>query len=50
MGIILWQDKYIHDILHRASMSSCKPIDTHISASKLAMVSDCMFFDPTRFH
>ena len=31
-------------------MSSCKLVDTRISASKLVIVSACIFSDPTWFH
>jgi hypothetical protein len=47
---MLRQDKYILDILNRAGMSFCKPVDTLMSTSKVIMVLDCLFFDPTRFH
>jgi len=30
-------------------MSSCRPIDTPISTSKFAKVSDCLFSDPIYF-
>ena len=32
---MLRQDKYILDILHRVSMSSCKPVDTFFLLSRL---------------
>ena len=34
MGLMLRQHKYAFDILTRAGMVSCKPIDTSISTSK----------------
>jgi hypothetical protein len=49
MSLMLWQDKYVLDILHREAMSSCKPIHTLISTSKITMVPDCLFFDPICF-
>jgi hypothetical protein len=47
---MLRQDKYIIDILNRAGMSSCKPVDTLMSTSKVTMVLDCLFSNPTQFH
>jgi hypothetical protein len=47
---MLRQDKYILDILNRACMSSCKPIDTLMSTSKVTMVIDYLFSNLTRFH
>jgi len=35
MGLVLSQHKYVLDILNRAGMSSCKPVDTPASVSKL---------------
>jgi len=37
MGLMLRQHKYILDILTRAGMTSCKPVDTPVSPSKLAL-------------
>ena len=31
-------------------MTSCKPVDTPISTSKVTILSDPLFSDPTRFH
>lgn len=47
MSIMLQQDKYILDIFHWASMSSCKPVDTLMSTSKVVKVSDCFFLSYT---
>jgi len=49
LSIMLRQDKYILDILHRVGMSSCKPVNTHISTSMVIVVSGCFFFNPTCF-
>ena len=49
MGLMLRQQKYILDILTRAGMTSCKPVDTPISTSKVTILLDPLFFDPTRF-
>lgn len=49
MGLMLRQQKYILDILTRAGMTSCNPVDTPVSPSKLALQSDHPFSDPTRF-
>jgi histone deacetylase 1/2 len=49
MGLMLRQHKYILDILTRAGMTSCKPVDTPISTSKVTILSDPLFSDPTRF-
>jgi len=35
MGLMLCQHKYIIDILTRASMTFCKPVDTSISTFKV---------------
>ena len=50
MGLMLRQYKYILDILHPAGMSFCKPVDTSISTSKVTVMLDYLFFDPTQFH
>jgi len=49
MGLMLRQHKYILDILTRAGMTSCKPIDTLVSPFKLGIQLDHPFSDPTRF-
>jgi len=46
---MLSQHKYVLDILCRASMSSCKHVDTPASVSKLDLSSTVLFSDPTRF-
>jgi len=46
---MLRQHKYILNILTRAGMTSCKPVDTPVSPSKLAIHPDHLFSDPTRF-
>ena len=43
------QHKYILDILTRAGMLSCKPVDTPISTSKVTILPDPLFSDATRF-
>jgi len=50
MGLVLSQHKYVLDILNRAGMSSCKPVDTPASVSKLDLQSTELFSDTTRFH
>jgi hypothetical protein len=50
--LLVWDscyDKYILDILHRAGMSSYKPIDTLISTFKVTVLPDYLFSDPTQF-
>jgi hypothetical protein len=49
LSIMLRQNKYILDILHRVCMSSCKPVNTLISTSMVIVVSDCLFYNPTCF-
>jgi hypothetical protein len=49
LSIMLRQDKYILDILHRVGMSSCKHVNTLISTSMVIVVSDCLFYNPTCF-
>ena len=49
MGLMLRQHKYILNILTRAGMTSCKPVDTLVSPSKVILLPDHSFFDPTRF-
>jgi hypothetical protein len=49
MSLMLRQHKYILDILTRAGMTSCKPVDTLVSSSKVTLLPDHSFFDPTRF-
>jgi hypothetical protein len=49
MGLMLCQHKYTLDILTRAGMLSCKPVDTPISASKATIMPDSLFPDATRF-
>jgi hypothetical protein len=46
MGLMLWHNKYILDILTRAGMTSCKPVNT----PKVIVLPDCLFSNPTRFH
>jgi hypothetical protein len=46
MGLMLRQHKYIIDILTRAGMTSCKPVDTSISTSKVIIMSDPLFSNP----
>ena len=43
------QHKYILDILTRDGMTSCKPVDTPVSPSKVILLPDHSFSDPTRF-
>jgi hypothetical protein len=49
MGLVLSQHKYALDILSRAGMSSCKPVDTPTSIFKIDLQSTEMFSDPTCF-
>jgi hypothetical protein len=51
MGLILSQHKHALDILYRAYMFSCKPIDTSVSpfSSKLAMLSSGLYSGSTRY-
>jgi hypothetical protein len=49
VGLMISQHKYVLDILCRASMSSCKLVDTPAFVSKLDMSSTMLFLDPTRF-
>ena len=49
-GLMLRQHKYTLDILTRAGMLSCKPVDTPISTSKATILPDSLFSDATRFH
>ena len=49
MGLVLSQHKYVLDILNRAGMTSCKPVDTPASVSKLDLQSTELFSDATRF-
>ena len=49
MGLMLRQHKYILDILTRDGMTSCKPVDTPVSPSKVILLPDHSFSDPTRF-
>ena len=50
MGLMLRQHKYILDILTRAGMTSYKPVDILVSHSKITILPDNSFSDPTRFH
>ena len=50
MGILLTQHKYALDIIQRAGMTCCKPVDTPLStSSKLGFVPSTLYFDPTRY-
>jgi hypothetical protein len=49
MGLMLYQHKYILDILTRAGMTSYKLVDTPISTSKVTILLDPLFSDPTQF-
>ena len=50
MGILLSQHKYALDIIKRAGMTSCKPVDTPLSASsKLGLIPGTLYSDPTRY-
>jgi hypothetical protein len=47
MGILLSQHKYAMDIIQHAGMTSCKPVDTPLSASsKLGLVPGTLYSDP----
>jgi histone deacetylase 1/2 len=47
MGLMLRQHKNILDILTHAGMTSCKPVDTPVSPSKVTLLPDHSFSDPT---
>ena len=47
MGLMLRLHKYTLDILTRAGMISCKPVDTSISTSKVIIQPDPLFSDST---
>ena len=47
MGLKLCQHKYILDILTRVGMTSCKPVDTPVSLSKVILLPEHSFSDPT---
>jgi histone deacetylase 1/2 len=47
MGLMLCQHKYILDILTRASMTSCKPVNTLVSPSKVTILLDNSLSDLT---
>jgi len=50
MGILLSQHKYALDIIQRAGMASCKPVNTPLStSSKLGIVPGTPHSDPTRY-
>jgi histone deacetylase 1/2 len=49
MGLMLRQHKYTLDILTRAGMLSCKPVDTPISTSKATILPDPLFSDAICF-
>jgi hypothetical protein len=50
IGILLSQHKYALDIIQRAGMASCKPVDTPLSASsKLELMPGILYSDPTRY-
>jgi hypothetical protein len=49
MGLMLRQHKYTLDILTRAGMLSCKPIDTPISTSKATILPNPLFSDAICF-
>jgi len=46
---MLRQYKYILDILTRAGMTSCKPVNTLVFPSKVIVLSNNSFYDPTWF-
>ena len=46
-GLMLRQHKYILDILTRAGMTSCKPVDTPVSPLKATILPDNSFSNPT---
>jgi histone deacetylase 1/2 len=47
LGLMLRQHKYILDILTRASMTSCKPVNTLVSPSKVTILLDNSLSDLT---
>ena len=46
---MLQQHKYILNILTWAGMTSCKPIDTPISTSKVTTLPNALFYNPSWF-
>jgi hypothetical protein len=50
MSLTLRQHKYTLDILTRAGIITCKPVDTPISTSKSIILPNPLFSDATRFH
>jgi hypothetical protein len=49
MGLMLSQHEYVLDILSRADMSSCKPVDTPASISKVSLQPGGLYSNPTRY-
>ena len=49
MGLMLRQHKYILDILTWAGMTSCKPVDMPMFTSKVTIMLDPLFSNPTQF-
>jgi hypothetical protein len=50
MGLMLLQHKYILDILTWADMTSCKLVDTPVFTSKVIILPNNLFFNPTWFY
>ena len=49
MSLMLTQHKYALDIMSRSGMSTYKPVDTPVSASKNGLLPSEPFSDSTRF-
>ena len=49
MDLMFCQHKYILDILTRAGITSCKPVDILVSPSKFTILPDTSFSYPTCF-
>ena len=50
MGLMLRQYKYVFDTFTRASITSYKAVDMPISTSKVTIMPDPLFSNPTQFH
>ncbi|XP_019157743.1 PREDICTED: LRR receptor-like serine/threonine-protein kinase GSO1 [Ipomoea nil] len=48
-GVLLSQQRYMKDILKRASMVDCKPVITHVSSAKITDDVAVPYADPTQY-